>query len=151
LILKPLKYNDLISSFNKKNQNLTDLLAWAHESTITELIAKRTSAEGVLVDQFTKNQKVKARLHARKVRQEVLERTGAERDVAVAAASILARYQFLMARESMNRFYKMTLPLGASKEVDKAAKAFVSQYGIGRLGEVAKLHFKNTERLRITP
>jgi len=144
LILKNPKYNELIASFQQQNLNLNDLLAWSHAKVISELQAGIKDCEGILVDQFSKAQKVKARLTAKDKNLNVVERTGAERDPAVAAASILARYQFLELRKSLDTKHKMTLPLGAGPGVIEAAKQFVKLYGKDQLGTVAKLHFKTT-------
>ncbi|HNQ44079.1 MAG TPA: ribonuclease HIII [Candidatus Cloacimonadota bacterium] len=144
LILKPTKYNELISRFQNQKLNLNDLMAWAHATVIGELIDKIPHVEGVLIDQFSKAQKVKARLAPKYPKLNILERTQAERDLAVAAASILSRYQFVTIRREMDEFYQMELPLGASNTVIKAGKAFASKYGKARLGEVAKLHFKTS-------
>ena len=147
LILKPEKYNELISSFNQQNLNLNDLMAWGHERMISDLLIRYPNAEGILVDQFSRSQKVKARLLLKNNKLNVIERPGAERDIAVAAASILSRYQFLEARQAMDRKYQMVLPLGASSAVNKAAREFIGKYGRERLGEIAKLHFKTTDKL----
>ena len=49
----------------------------------------------------------------------------------------------------MEQKYNMTLPKGSGDKVDIAAQAFVERYGFERLGEIAKLHFKNTEKIRV--
>lgn len=147
LLMKSPKYNELIADFKRQNLNLNDLLAWSHAKVITELKSSQAICEGILVDQFSKAQKVKARLTAKDKSLNVVERTGAERDPAVAAASIIARYQFLELRKSMDRYYQMTFPLGAGPGVITAAKTFVQQHGRDALGLVAKLHFKTTEKV----
>ncbi len=144
LLIKNQRYNELIESFRAQGRNLNDLMAWAHEKVISELLGKTQNCEGVLVDQFSKAQKVKSRLSPKHPELKIIERSGAERDPAVAAASILARYQFLLQRQDLDARFKMRLPLGANPVVIKAAKDFVKQYGKERLGEVAKLHFKTT-------
>ncbi|MDD2543590.1 MAG: ribonuclease HIII [Candidatus Cloacimonetes bacterium] len=144
LVMKNPKYNQLMASFQEQNLNLNDLLAWSHTKVISELRAGIKDCEGILVDQFSKAQKVKARLTAKDKNLNVVERTGAERDPAVAAASILARYQFLELHKSMDLHYKMTFPLGAGPGVIEAAKQFVKLYGKDQLGTVVKLHFKTT-------
>ncbi|HOA29333.1 MAG: ribonuclease HIII [Candidatus Cloacimonetes bacterium] len=144
LIIKNPKYNELIASFVQQTLNLNDLLAWSHTKVICELRAGIKDCEGILVDQFSKAQKVKARLTAKDKSLNVVERTGAERDPAVAAASILARYQFMELRKSMDAQYKMTFPLGAGPGVIEAAKQFVKIHGRDSLGAIAKLHFKTT-------
>lgn len=144
LILNPPKYNELISRFKQQKQNLNDLLAWCHEKVISELMEKELPTEGILIDQFSKAQKAKQRLILKYPSAKIIERTGAERDLAVAAASILSRYQFLESRALLDTKYEMTFPLGASSSVIKAGQLFVEKYGINRLGEVAKTHFKTT-------
>jgi ribonuclease HIII len=147
LILKPAKYNELIARFKTQNLNLNDLLAWTHEKVISELLQKGLPAEGVLIDQFSKAQKAKARLIRRFPETQIIERTAAERDLAVAAASILSRYQFLEARAQLDKRYQMVFPLGSGPAVNEAGREFVSKYGSDRLAEVAKIHFKTTGKL----
>lgn len=148
LIISPRRYNELISDFKQQNMNLNDLLAWAHSKVISELIAKSQPLEGILIDQFSKAQKAKARLKAKHPQLNIIERTAAERDPAVAAASILARYQFLSAKKNMEKNFGFGFPLGAGANVKKAAQDFVLQQGKAKLQEVAKLHFKTTLALR---
>ncbi len=147
LILKAHKYNELIDKFKDQNLNLNDLLAWTHDKVITELLHKDFSCEGVLIDQFSKAQKAKARLLSKFPDLQIIERSAAERDVAVAAASILSRYQFLEARAQLDKKYQMQFPLGAGTAVVKAGQLFIDKYGFNRLAEVAKVHFKTTIKL----
>ncbi len=151
LILNPPKYNELISRFKQQKQNLNDILAWGHETVVSELMEKDLPAEGILIDQFSKAQKAKFRLSRKYPSAKIIERTNAERDLAVAAASIISRYQFLEAIGKLNNKYKMTFPLGASHAVIKAGQLFVNEYGSQRLGEVAKVHFKTSQSLSYTP
>lgn len=148
LIISPRRYNELIHDFKQQNLNLNDLLAWAHSKVISELVAKSQPLEGVLIDQFSKAQKAKARLIAKHPQLNIIERTAAERDPAVAAASILARYQFLNAKKSMERSFGFRFPLGAGPNVKNAAQEFVAIHGRAKLAEVAKIHFKTTLSLR---
>lgn len=148
IVLKPLKYNELIADFNRQKKNLNDLLSWLHGTAITNLVKAHPQAEGILVDQFSPSQKVKRYLIEKKCEISCIERTKAESDPAVAAASIIARYQFVETFSAMRRFYKIDFPLGASNSVIDFAAQFVRQYGYNRLGEVAKLHFKTTEHVK---
>jgi ribonuclease HIII len=144
LVLNPKRYNELIAGFKAQRLNLNDLLAWIHEKVILELYARQSTAQGVVVDQFSKSQKVRARLAKREAVLNTVERPGGERDIAVAAASILARYQFLEARARLERIYKFSFPKGANPQVIKAAREFLKVWDQKHLGEVAKLHFKTT-------
>lgn len=145
IVLKPTRYNELIHDFKQQGQNLNDLLSWLHEKVILELFAKQSSAEGVIVDQFTRAHKVKNRLYKRNPALSVMEQTHAERDIAVAAASILARYQFLEAISALNRKYKFVFPKGAGSSVIKAGQNFIKEHGEKHLCNVAKLHFKTSQ------
>jgi len=149
MIIGTRRYNELIADFKAQGRNLNDLLAWGHESVISGLLKKTEICEGILVDQFSKAQKVKARLGPKHPQLKITERTGAERDAAVAAASILARYQFLLYRRDMDKRYKMKFPLGANPVVIKAANEFIKRYGRQNLDDVAKLHFKTTDQLAL--
>lgn len=144
IVLKPARYNELIADFKRQGLNLNDLLAWVHEKVILELYAKKKQTEGVVVDQFTKTQKVKHRLHGRQPGLAVAEHTSGERDLAVAVASILARYQFLEAMKIQSRKYKFEFPKGAGPAVIKAGKEFVKLHPQALLPEVAKIHFKTS-------
>jgi ribonuclease HIII len=147
IVLKPAKYNELIASFKRENRNLNDLLAWLHSTNIQNLIKTQPTMQGILVDQFSPSQKVRRMLQEKKCPVPCEERTGAEADPAVAAASIIARYQFLEAFSSMRNFYQMDFPLGATSIVISRAVEFARKYGLPRLGEVAKLHFKTTGKV----
>jgi ribonuclease HIII len=148
IVIKPAKYNELIANFNKQNLNLNDLLAWLHSTNILNLQKTNPPAQGILVDQFSPSQKVRRALEEKKCPIPCVERTGAEIDPAVAAASIIARYQFVEAFKSMRQFYEVDFPLGATSKVITSALAFSAKYGFNRLGEVAKLHFKTTQQVQ---
>ncbi|HOZ01443.1 MAG TPA: ribonuclease HIII [Candidatus Syntrophosphaera sp.] len=141
IVVKPLKYNEIIADMKGRGHNLNDLLAWQHATAILDTFKQHPEAEGVLVDQFSPQKKVCKYLKSRELPIPVEERHGAEADLAVAAASIIARYQFLEQLEAMNRFFQMKFPLGAGRKVLQPAQDFADKYGFPRLAEVAKLHF----------
>lgn len=147
LVLKPQKYNELYASFASQKKNLNDLLAWCHAKVLDNLIKRNPLPEGVFIDQFSHAKKASGLLKKLHPELPVLERPDGEQDPAVAAASIIARYQLLQSFQSMNRFYKLKFPMGAGAGVKTAAQSFFAQYGKARLGEVAKLHFKTTKEL----
>lgn len=68
----------------------------------------------------------------------------AESDLAVAAASTVARAEFLLRLQHLSDEIGTTLPKGASPAVELAGRMIVKKYGEERLGSVAKLHFKTT-------
>ena len=82
---------------------------------------------------------------------ELVQRHKAESDLAVAAASILARNEFVTRLRDMGKEYEMIFPKGASAAVDAAAKDFVARRGAENLGKVAKMHFRTALRAQGLP
>jgi ribonuclease HIII len=76
---------------------------------------------------------------------ELIQRHKAEADLAVAAASILARHEFVSRLDQLGKTYGVKLPKGASPAVVAAGKKYVEAHGAERLGTVAKLHFRTTQ------
>ena len=71
----------------------------------------------------------------------------AERDIAVAAASVIARDAFLSGMEALSEKYEICLPRGAYQVID-AGREFIRLHGSHALGDVAKLHFSLTDAVR---
>lgn len=153
----PIEYNSLYDTLRSRGQNLNHLLASLHAEAIHTL-ANRVDAKHVLVDQFAKDDlitpqlmqrvnpvsSVRHRISNKQLRMEVRQVTKGERDIAVAAASIIARDAFLTGMDTLSETYQITLPRGAYQVVE-AGKAFVRMHGKNALGEVAKLHFNLTD------
>lgn len=142
ITIGPAKYNELYGSM----RNLNRLLAWGHARAIEEVLNKQP-ARLVISDQFADPTYLKSRLFDRG-KQVVLESmVRAESDIAVAAASVLARAGFLRGLKRLSEEFGIDLPKGASAQVVDAAKRFVSRNGAEALGKVAKLHFKTTQNV----
>ena len=77
---------------------------------------------------------------------ELVQKHKAEEDLAVAAASILAREAFITRLEWLGKKNGVTLPKGASAAVDNIAKAFVAERGVEELSKVAKMHFRTASK-----
>jgi ribonuclease HIII len=136
----PQKYNELYG----KIRNLNRLLAWGHARAL-ENVLERVSCGRAISDQFGDERLILNALQ-QKGRTIILEqRTQAESDMAVAAASILARAEFLLRLKRLSDDVGTTLPKGASAAVELAAKMVVKKHGQERLETVAKLHFKTTK------
>ncbi len=136
----PEKYNEL---YNKIG-NLNRLLAWGHSRTI-ENILNREKCDYALADQFGDKKFITDALMEKGKSIEVKQEIRAESDIGVAAASILARAEFVRRLAMLSAKYEMDLPKGASPAVIQAGKEFVNRYGRERLNEVAKIHFKTTK------
>jgi ribonuclease HIII len=140
IAIGPQKYNELYA----KIKNLNRLLAWGHAKALENLL-ERVSCERAISDQFG-NERLILNALQDKGRTIVLEqRTKAESDLAVAAASILARAEFLLRLKRLSNEVGTTLPKGASSTVELAARMVIKKHGQDRLGTVAKLHFKTTQ------
>ena len=136
----PAKYNELYNEIG----NLNRLLAWGHSRTI-ENILNRESCDYALADQFGDKKFITDALMEKGKRIEVKQEIRAESDMGVAAASILARAEFIRRLAMLSAKYQMDFPKGASPAVIQAGKEFVNRYGRERLKEVAKIHFKTTK------
>ncbi len=140
IAIGPQKYNELYA----KIKNLNRLLAWGHAKALENLL-ERVPCERAISDQFG-NERLILNVLQEKGRKIVLEqRPKAESDLAVAAASILARAEFLLRLKRLSGEVGTTLPKGASPAVELAAKMIIKKHGRDRLGTVAKLHFKTTQ------
>ena len=82
---------------------------------------------------------------------ELVQRHKAEEDLAVAAASILARDEFVKGLAKLEKQFNMELPKGASSAVDEAAKKFVAEHGAENLPKIAKVHFRTALRAQGLP
>jgi ribonuclease HIII len=145
IAIGPKKYNELYT----KIKNLNRLLAWGHAKALENLLERGVTCERAISDQFGDERLI---LHAlqEKGRRIVLEqRTKAESDLAVAAASVLARAEFLLRLKRLSDEVGTTLPKGASPAVQLAAKMVIKKHGRERLGSVAKLHFKTTQSVLV--
>lgn len=144
LVLIPSKYNELYIRFKESKKNLNHILAWAHSKAIATLV-RRFNPEGIFVDRFTKQNLVDYYLASEKCdNYDIIQEHQGERDVAVATASIIARHKFNSGIDYYSKLYGMKFPKGGGKQTIVAGKEFVAKYGVEKLNEVAKLHFKNS-------
>ncbi len=139
----PRRYNELYTEMG----NLNRLLAWGHARVIAALHEKVPTCPRALSDQFANEWVLKRALGQRHLPIELEQRTKGESDVAVAAASILARDRFVQWMRATAKAADCPMPLGCAPHVTRAAKHFVSVHGAERLGDVAKLHFKVTKQV----
>ena len=140
----PEKYNELYDRI----RNLNRLLAWGHSRALENLLEKVSPIEAIS-DQFGDKRLIENALMQRGKGVKLIQMTKAESVPAVAAASILARAEFLRRLELLSAQYGVTLPKGASAAVDAAAKEFIAKQGVANLPKVAKMHFKNTQKIPI--
>jgi len=131
------KYNELYANI----KNLNKLLAWGHARVIENVLEKEV-CEYALSDKFGDESLIKSALmkKGRSIRLEQMVR--AESDVAVAAASVLARAAFVHKMQDLENQYGIKFPKGCAPQVKDAAKEFIEKFGKDRMKEVCKTHFK---------
>lgn len=144
--MSPEKYNTLYDQFRRENKNLNALLAWGHAKAIEEILQK-TSCDKAISDQFADERYILGKLQEKGKNIDLVQMPKAEQNIAVAAASILARDRFVEKMAKLSNEYQLNLPKGASSAVIDAARKFVDLNGKDKLCKVAKLHFKTTERV----
>lgn len=140
LAIGPERYNEMHASFG----NLNRLLAWGHARVIEKLHELRPDCPRALSDQFARAEVLERALKQKGVTIRLDQRTKGESDVAVAAASILARERFVDWMDKTSESCGVKLPLGASSAVVDAGKELVGRRGADALGKVAKLHFRTS-------
>ncbi len=137
ITIYPKRYNEMYQSF----QNLNQLLAWGHATAIEELSAK-TGCSKALIDKFGGAYLVENALKRKKLTIDLVQRTHAEEDPVVAAASILARAGFLYGLSQLGKEVGIELPKGASSIVRAMGRQIFENQGVETLDKVCKKHFK---------
>ncbi|HKB92532.1 MAG TPA: ribonuclease HIII [Opitutaceae bacterium] len=133
------KYNELMA---RPGANLNRLLAWQHAQTLTKALNRKWVPWGLL-DQFTEQPLVQRELAKKEVKNfELRMRTKAEEDPVVAAASVVARAEFVRQMRGLSQKFGDNLQKGASSRVKEQARQIIDKFGAKALGEFAKLHFR---------
>jgi len=148
--------NEAYNRLYVKMKSVNTMLAWGHARVIENLLAKKHLMNPppvkAISDQFASSKSVveKALMSLGKELQ-LVQRHKAEEDLAVAAASILARDEFVKGLAKLEKQFKLDLPKGASTAVDEAAKKFVTEQGAENLPKIAKMHFRTALRAQGLP
>lgn len=141
-VLMPEEYN---AAWAAAGRNVNKLLAQLHVDCLTKL-HERTGFTIAVVDRFAAESPVRAGLAKRAPKLRVTEVPRAERHLATAAASVLARAAFVDGVGRLEQLAATDLPLGSGSPVAPALRRYAEIHGLGALGKVAKLHFKNVQR-----
>ncbi|MED3661991.1 ribonuclease HIII [Ureibacillus sp. FSL K6-8385] len=149
LILRNEKYNALHS----QGYNQGKMKALLHNQAIKHVLEKISPAEPdyILIDQFVERETYYGYLQNEKdvIRENVLFSTKAEQlHVAVAAASIIARYAFLREMDRLSSMVGLPLQKGAGLLVDEMAAKILTRHGEETLRSISKWHFSNTEKAK---
>jgi ribonuclease HIII len=148
--------NEAYNRLYAKMKSVNAMLAWGHARVIENLLGQRHRMNPVPVkaisDQFAASKSViEKALMAQGRELQLVQRHKAEEDIAVAAASILARDEFVKGLAKLEKQFQAELPKGAGTNVDAAAKKFVEERGAGELAKISKLHFRTALRAQGLP
>ena len=142
--INPSKYNELYEKFG----NLNKLLAWGHSRALENVLAELKEPVGLVVsDKFAKEWRLEKALLPGGREMKVVQFPKAEEYPAVACASVLARAAFLYALEDLSKEIGWKLHKGAGEPTDAIARGIYKEKGETGLRAVAKLHFKNTQKV----
>lgn len=145
--------NDKYNAIQAKGYSQGKIKAMLHNQALKHVLAKikPEKPEYILIDQFAERNIYYNHIKNEKeiVRENVLFSTKAEQlHVAVAAASILARYAFLKEMDRLSKSVGVNLQKGASGKVDEMAARIWLEHGEEKLKSISKWHFANTEKAR---
>ncbi|NJO56380.1 MAG: ribonuclease HIII [Rhodospirillales bacterium] len=148
--------NEAYNRLYTKMRSVNRVLAWGHARVIENLMERRHEMKPAPVraisDQFAHDKATVAKALMALGREiELVQRHKAEADLAVAAASILARHEFVTRLDKLGKEFECTFPKGASAAVDQVAMEFVNHRGASELQRVAKVHFRTAYRAQGLP
>ena len=155
-IAKRVKYRSVILSNKEYNEkytkdvNMNKIKAIMHNSVLYQLVnEEKPKYDYIIVDEFAREARYYDYLKdIPNVQRDITFMTKAEdKNLAVACSSIISRYLFLKEFDKLCDEIHIPLVKGASKDVDKIGEEVVEKYGEEKLKDIAKLNFKNTERI----
>jgi len=139
--------NEAYNRLHASMRNVNSILGWGHARVIENLLAKVPDCKKAISDQFGNKRIIEKALMERGKKIELVQRHKAESDIAVAAASIIARDEFVRRLIVLGREIEVVLPKGASEAVIEAGKEAVAKHGSDVLPKIAKMHFRTSQRV----
>ena len=145
LVLSNKEYNEKY----KEIKNINKIKAIMHNKVLYTLHQRHSDCNKIIIDEFAKeNSYFNYLKEVTNVERNLIFTPKAEnKNMAVGAAAILARFTFLEIMDKLSDKYHEPLLKGASSEVDKQAERLIEKYGKEVLEDIAKLHFINTKRI----
>lgn len=141
--ISPERYNSL---YDEIGRNLNKVLGWGHARVMENLLSDNL-CENAIADQFGDESIIKSALLAKGKSLNLIQSPKAERDIGVAAASILARARFLNELERLGKILGVTLSKGVNSTVESIAKNIYEDGGLEKLKQFVKLHFQTTKKI----
>ena len=136
-----------LNQLYEKIGNLNRILAWGHARALENLLEKVPDCPRAISDQFGQGNLVHQALMERGRKVVLDEHPKAEADIAVAAASILAREKYVLEMQRLSTSAGLLLPKGAGPKVTETAKEFLKLHPKAELGNYAKTFFKTMDSL----
>jgi ribonuclease HIII len=139
--------NEAYNRLHAKMRNVNSILGWGHARVIENMLAKVPACPKAISDQFGNKRIIEQALMERGKKIKLVQRHKAESDLAVAAASILARDGFVRGLRMLGKKFGIAMPKGASQAVLDAAVELVKKHGAEALPKVAKMHFRTSQKV----
>ncbi len=152
-MIKRIKYKSVLLSnkeYYNKDVNMNKIKAILHNKMLYQLIEEeKPTYDYIIVDEFAKEHKYYEYIQeSTHIQRGITFMTKAEdKNLAVACASMIARYIFIKEFDKLSDSLHIPLPKGAGPNVDAVGQEIVEKYGKDKLKEVAKLNFLNTGRI----
>ncbi len=155
-LITRIKYKSLIMSnieYNEKyrnDYNINKIKAIMHNRVLWQMVnEEKVKYDYIIVDEFARENRYYEYLKGNpNIQKNITFMTKAEdKNLAVACASVISRYIFLKEFDKISDTLHIPLPKGAGKEVDIIGKEIIQKFGKEKLKDIAKLNFKNTERI----
>lgn len=155
-IIKTIPYESIILSNKEYNEkynsdiNMNKIKAILHNKALMTIKNKEQNYDYIVVDQFAEPYVYfnYLKTSSNVVRNITFMTKAEDKCLSVACASIISRYIFLKEFDKLSKNLGMNLLKGASDKVDEQGLTIVKKYGIDKLSEIAKLNFKNTEKIK---
>ncbi len=155
-IIKFIPYSSVILSNKEYNErystgdNMNALKAILHNKVLLDMKRKTPKYDYIVVDEFAKPKVYFSYLAKSNniVRDITFMTKGEDKCLAVACSSLISRFLFIKEMDKMSKELGMNIPKGASDAVDKVGLDIVNKYGFDKLYEVAKMNFKNVDKIK---
>ena len=153
-IIKKIPYECIILSNKEYNENynadmnMNKVKAVLHNKVLSKMVNKY-QANYVVVDQFANPYVYYNYLKGTNYVRNITFITKAEdKCLSVACASLISRFVFLKEFDKLGEKLGVFLIKGASDKVDELGLRIVNKFGFDKLTDIAKLNFKNTEKIK---
>lgn len=155
ILMKNISHHTLVLDNEKFNQltkdgyNMNKIKAYLHNHAIKKMMVKKIPYDTIIIDAFCNKKQYFNYLKDQEVIKDIeLIEKGESVHLSVAVAAIIARYRFLQEMNKLSHSIDITLPKGASASVDAIAKLILLKYGEDIFNKIAKVNFKNYQKIR---